>query len=213
MKNIYISACILLAAYDVNAYQTAKDPNDLSNFGWKVPVAMEKGANPRQMQLYLTKDLKMIWVSNDIADSFGRIPRHPITSTNDFINHHLSMLVPYDKLISYANVDFANIKCKQEKNIIKVINEEFAYRTYYTLKTTYYEIISRNLSQKKVRDFTIKDVEILKKGENMCIIYNEDVIDIVRNLKSSRANLRQRGFYNNQPKNIVSKSYHKKTTN
>lgn len=203
MKSIYIPAFILLYMCNVEAYQSPKDPNDLSNFGWKVPVAMTKQADPHKMQLYLTKDLKMIWAANNIADNFGRAPRHPITSTNDFINHHLGVIDPYTKLISYANVDFKNMKQKQERNILQLINKEFAYRTFYTLKMTYNEIMGQNLSKKKVRDFTIEDVEILKKDDNMCIVYNEDVINPTHNLEASLASLRKRGFSNTKAEDQI----------
>ncbi len=81
---------------------------DLSDLGWRVPVAMIDNANPLEMQLYLTKDLRMIWVRNDHADYLGRIQRHPITSNNDFLNYELGLVKPYTDFITYANVDFKN---------------------------------------------------------------------------------------------------------
>lgn len=194
MKKLIIFFIILILTTNVNTYETKNNPKDLSKFGWKLPVAMTKDANPYKMQLYLTNDLKMIWVSNDIADNFGRIQRHPITSTNDFITHNLETIEPYTKLISYANVDFKHIKEKQKRNILEIINKDFCYKTYYTLKISYEDIINKKYDKKHVKDFSIEDVEIFKKENNVCILYNEDVINPYYNLQKSLNNLQSRGF-------------------
>lgn len=184
---------VLIFGFDIKSSEIKKDFQQL---WWEVPIALQNNTNPKSMKLYLTKDLKMIWVRNNIADKLGRIKRSPIKSNENFVNYHFSMIQPYIKLISCANVDFKNIIKKQEKIILTIINKTFAHETFYTLEKTYKEIIENKNIEKEIREFTIEDVEVIKKGDNMCIFYNNDIINPYYKLKVAINVLKEKGFAN-----------------
>lgn len=149
--------------------------SEWNNIGHK--VALQGNANPYDMQLYLTKDLQMIWLSNSVADRFSKIHNPPISTAQDYFTYDIELATPYIEIISYSNVDFSNIKQKQAKNISIIVQKVFAHKTRWILAKTYLELMKENLKKDQFRDFTLDDVNILKKGNNICITFNEETIN------------------------------------
>lgn len=159
--------------YNMNAPIVEKSP-----WGdrWRL-LAMQENSDPKEMKLYMTKDLQMIWVSNDIADKYGGISNPPITTRQEYLNYYLEMISPYVELISYSNVDFNNIKTKQKKNLLLIAKNYFFHKSRWLLGQSYAEIISEKLKNDKVRDFCIDDIQVIKKGNNLCITFNGETIN------------------------------------
>ena len=159
-----------------------------------VPRAMQQNSDPKEMRLYLTRDLQMIWVSNIITDKLERIRIQSISTDQEYMNYCLTLEKPYIEIISYSNVDFNNIKQNQKKNISIIIQEFFTYKTTWLFKNTYKEIMSKNFTKNQIKDFSLDDVNILKKGNNICITFYEETINPYYELETIDKELELKGF-------------------
>lgn len=156
--------------------------------------AMQPNSDPNEFKLYLTKDLQMIWVSNIVADKLERIRAPHITTDEKYINYCLTLEKPYIQIISYSNVDFNNIKQKQKKNLSIIVQEFFAEKTNWVLKETYEEIMKKKFKKNQVKDFSLDDMNILKKGNNLCITFNDETINPYYELDKIDKELEQRNL-------------------
>lgn len=156
--------------------------------------SMQPNSDPNEMQLYLTKDLQMIWVSNIIATKLEKVRTPPIITEQDHTNYYLTLEKPYVEIISYSNVDFNNIKQKQKKNLSIIVQQFFAYKTTWVINNTYIEIMGKKFTKDQVKDFSIEDISILKKGNNLCITFNEETINPYYELETIDQQLNLKGF-------------------
>jgi hypothetical protein len=181
---------VSLPAKGYNKYDPTK--KELDKIGYL--SAMQLNSNPNEFKLYLTKDLQMIWVSNIVADKLERIRVPHITTDETYINYCLTLEKPYIEIISYSNVDFNNIKQKQKKNLSIIVQEFFAEKTNWVLKDTYKEIMGKKFKKNQVKDFSLDDMSILKKGNNICITFNEETINPYYELDKIDKELEQRNL-------------------
>lgn len=161
--------------------------NDL---GWR--RAMQEDSDPKDMQLYLTKDYQMIWVSNDIADKYGRVKKPIIDNNQKSSDLLIKIMEDYVSIISYANVDHKNIKTDLKKKILFIIQEVFFDKTKWILGKSYKEIMSERPTADKIRYFCINDIDILKKGSNLCIRFNGENINPYHELEKTSSLLNER---------------------
>jgi hypothetical protein len=220
LKNVVLCICIFLfLGILIDTFTGSRDKKDipvskynstlplvkkmpLDDLGWR--LAMQENSDPKEMRLYLTKDFQMIWVSNDIADKYGRIKNLPITTSQQYLNYHMGLEPAYVEIISYANVDFSNITRKQEKNLSLISQEVFSHKTRWLLGKNYEEIMSERLPSDKVRDFCIDDIHVLKKGNNICIVFNGETINPYYELEIIDQSLESRGFSSKARKTFLS---------
>jgi hypothetical protein len=170
---------------------------------WRLS-AMQQDSDPKEMKLYLTKDLQMIWMSNDIAGKYGGIKNPSITTRQEYLNYYLRLISSYIEIISYANVDFPNVKTKQKKNLLLIVQEVFFHKTRWLLGKNYAEIMSENLPKDKIRNFGIDDIQVLKKGNNLCITFNGETINPYYELDVIDQNLDSYGISSRAIKNFLS---------
>lgn len=168
-----------------------------------VKCAMQPNSDPNEMKLYLTKDLQLIWVSNIVADKLGRVRAPHVTTEQDYVKYYLTIEKPYVEIISYSNVDFNNIKKKQKKNISIIVQEFFAYKTSWVFKDTYKEIMDKKFTTDQVKDFSLDDVSILKKGNNICITFDEETINPYYELETIDQELDVRGIPSKARKTLL----------
>ena len=163
------------------------------------PIVMQNDTNPDEMKLYLTKDYRLVWICNGIADKFGKIETASRNSTDQL----LTIQKIYVDLITYANVNVHNIEEKQSLNLKNLVKEIAKQRANFILNKTYNEIFTPNIYEKKVQEFSANDVSVLIKNGTLCVSVAEETLNIIYELDMICNILTEKGLDTRHVKRII----------